>query len=245
MQFQLQLQENVQAHLQGWYQIMSQLWPRPQLQAQGCPRGLATEWRSRRAVCLPWSSGHGHGSNELVFRFFHQKQVVVQSCLIIDLFCSYCSCSVKPLSNQFTNSGRVRIITNEMIFSETGQKWVSCLGYVGVMLGHAEAMLSYVEAMFSAFLLLCFSACLLFCFSASVLFLLSFLLPCFFVLCFPCFAAFLLLCFSTSTCSFSAVMCIHDISNEDKQWQTYANHSHMSCFYLAGFRTRIDLCKHL
>ena len=26
MQFQLQLQENVQAHLQGWYQIMSQLW---------------------------------------------------------------------------------------------------------------------------------------------------------------------------------------------------------------------------
>ena len=53
----------------------------PKVQPQGCPRGLATEWRSHH-VCLSWSVGHRDGGNCLVFPFFHQKHVAVQSSLI-------------------------------------------------------------------------------------------------------------------------------------------------------------------
>ena len=64
------------------------------------------------------------------------------------------------------------------------------------------------------------------CFSAvpaSLLFLLlSFLFPCFFAFCFSWFAVVLLLCLSTSTCSSSAVMRFHNISNKDSNTLPYS-----------------------
>ena len=74
--------------------------------------------------------------------FFHQKHVVLQSCSLNHQFILqllyYCSCSVKSLSNKFTNSGKVRIITSEMIASETEQNQSP----VWAMLGSCWAMLS-------------------------------------------------------------------------------------------------------
>ena len=140
---------DVQAHLQGLNQIKSKLSPlvgvaavvkTPTAVRVLSPRSISTEWRSRRVVCLPWSGGHGDGRNRLVFPCFFIRNMSLFNNVrwIINSFCNYCSCSVKSLSNEFSNSGKVRIITGEMIVSETEQNQSP----VWAMLGSCWAMLS-------------------------------------------------------------------------------------------------------
>ena len=87
MQFQLQLQVDVQAHLQGWYQIVSN-YVAPMATDPNCnPQDVQG--------ALPLSGGPavlsayhglrvmGMGATNWFFPvFFHRNHVVVQSCLI-------------------------------------------------------------------------------------------------------------------------------------------------------------------
>ena len=107
------------------------------------PRSIATEWRSRRVVCLPWSGGHGDGRNRLVFSSFSSETcrcsiMFVESSIHSVSYCNTVVALLNHYQNNFTLSGRARSITSEMIVSETEQNQSP----VWAMLGSCWAMLS-------------------------------------------------------------------------------------------------------
>ena len=104
------------------------------------PRSISTEWRSRRVVCLPRSGGHGDGRNRLVFPCFFIRNMSLFNHVrwIINSFCSYCNTVVALLNHYQLKIHQFRQSQNNNRWDDSFGDWaksISCLGYVGVMLG--------------------------------------------------------------------------------------------------------------